>query len=240
MRNSTQSGFYKRIVAPCLVAGSVLLSSAASAITLNGGYVVVYDNGAYQFEQVWTDLAKAPAVQSGSNVTLGQNTSLCQDNIGDALLPGGEAYWCTNPKTVVLSSYESKTVTAAGPTTFTFSGCFGDKKGMTGTVQPFIKVFSTSYALFGETYGADGACWNLSLPSDGAVDVIVQTGYVVTALSADPRVSDGGSIVAYEGATQNPDRSSAIVDPTGIPVLPLWALFGLAGLIGLMGLRRKA
>ena len=34
--------------------------------------------------------------------------------------------------------------------------------------------------------------------------------------------------------------SSAVDDPTGIPVLPLWALFGLAGLIGLMGLRRKA
>jgi hypothetical protein len=239
MKNSIQSICRTHVLGPCLVLGGLLLSSVASAITLNGGYAVVYDNGAYQFETVWTDLAKAPAVQNGDRVTFGQNTSLCQDNIGDVLSVGGEAYWCDNPKTVVLSSYEAKTVTAGSATTYTFSGCFGDSD-LDATVLPFIKVFSTGYALFGETYGADGACWDLSIPSDGAVDVIVQTGYQVTALTLDPRVSTSGSIAAYEGATQNPDRSSALTDPTGIPVLPLWALFGLAGLIGLMGLRRKA
>ena len=122
MKKSIQSICRKYALGPLMVLGGVLLSSAASAITLNAGYAVVYDNGAYQFETVWTDLAKAPAMQSGNRVSLGQNTSLCEDNIGDVLAPGGEDYWCTNPKTVVMSSYEAKTVTAAGPTSFTFSG----------------------------------------------------------------------------------------------------------------------
>jgi hypothetical protein len=46
------------------------------------------------------------------------------------------------------------------------------------------------------------------------------------------------------GAATTCDRvgggnSSAEVDATGIPVMPLWGLLGLAGLIGFMGYRRK-
>ena len=238
MKKSIQSICRKYALGPLMVLGGVLLSSAASAITLNAAYVFTYNtDGSAIFDGVWNDLAKAPAVQTGNTVMLGQNTSLCQDNIGDVISAGGEAFWCDTARKIVMSSFEAKTVTAAGPTSFTFSGCFGNSD-MTGSVIPFIKVFSTGYALFGETYGADGACWDLSLPSDGAVDVIVQTGYQVTALNLDPRVSTSGSITAYEGATVNPDQQSE--GPEGIPVLPLWALFGLAGLIGLMGLRRKA
>ena len=245
MKAISPNAFWRRLAGPALVTASMLVSSAVSATTLNGAYWNWFDlaggaPGGYVSGGVWTDLSKAPVSQAGDRVSLAVNTSLCQDNLdsGDA---GGITYWCDDKKWVEMLTYETVLVPAGDPSVATFSGCFGDSDMPGNTAKAFVKILAEDYsATYAEEFSADAACWDISFDILGDAAVQVQKGFQVLGPNADPRDGDAGAIVAYIGATQNPDSSSAVTDPTGIPVLPLWALFGLAGLIGLMGLRRKA
>ena len=243
MKATSQNTFWRRLAGPALVAASMLASGAVSATTLNGGYFnwFAYTGGSaggYISGSVWGNIPLAPAVQNGNQVTLGVNTSLCADQT-DA---SGVTYWCTDKKWVEMLTYENTTVPAGASSVASFSGCFGNSTFTKHTVKAFVKILSENYAdTYAQDYSADGACWDISFDILGDATVQVQKGFQVLGPNADaanPVDGDDGAVVAYIGATVNPDQQSE--GPEGIPVLPLWALFGLAGLIGLMGFRRKA
>jgi hypothetical protein len=117
------------------------------------------------------------------------------------------------------------------------------------TATAFIKVLDSASG-YADVLGASQA-----MPSSGEFSVsgdltayegdaryILQVGFMVVGVNANPANEAAlGNISARIGASTaiGAGDSSALVDPTGIPVMPLWGLLGLAGLIGLMGYRRK-
>ena len=248
MKATSQNTFWRRLAGPALVAASMLVSSTVAATTIGSAYWqwwTIVDGGqgvgqGPEYGAVWDTPATAPFSQTGNQVSLAVNTSLCQDNLnsGDA---GGITYWCDDKKWVRMQTYENVSVPAGDPSVATFSGCFGNSTMTGNTVKAFLKILAPNYSqTYAEVFSGDAECWDHSFELDGSA-VNVQKGFEVLGPNANPNDGDPGAVVAYIGATQNPDDiSSALEDPTGIPVLPLWALFGLAGLIGLMGLRRKA
>ena len=221
-----------------LVAGAALvLSQMAGATTLNAGYFNWFElvdggPGNYISGGVWGELDKAPAIQSGNNVMLAPNTSLCEDNIGGE----GEGYWCTEGKWVEMLTFEETPVPAGDPSVATFTGCFtNDEMPADVTVSAFVKIFGTDYSLYAEDLQSS-TCWNISFDILGDVPVIVQKGFQVLGPNADPRDGDPGSVTAVMGITQLPTPGNFA---EGIPATPIWALFGMAGLLALLGVRRR-
>ena len=226
-----------------LVAGATLvLSQMAGATTLNGAYwnwweLVDGAQGGYVSGGVWAELDKAPAVQSGNNVTLAPNTSLCQDNI-DNNDAGGIEYWCDAGKWIEMLSYENTEVPqGTDPYVETFTGCFTNDEMPAGvTVSAFVKVLSAD---FSQTYAEEfqsSTCWDISFDILGDATVQVQKGFQVWGPNADPRDGDPGSVTAVMGITQLPTPGNFA---EGIPATPIWALFGMAGLLALLGIRRR-
>ena len=220
-----------------VAAAALVLSQMAGATTLNAAYFNVFNlgeggPGAYLFGDVWGSLELAPAIQSGNNVTLAPNTSLCDDNIGGE----GEGYWCTEGKWVEMLTFEETPVPAGDPSVATFTGCFVDDEiPAATTVSAFVKILGTDYSVYAEDFQSS-TCWDISFDILGDAPVIVQKGFQVWGPNADPRDGDPGSVTAVMGITQLPTPGNFA---EGIPATPIWALFGMAGLLALLGIRRR-
>ena len=181
---------------------------------------------------------------SGSSVTLGPNYTY---------YAAGDSFWDNagqGNKTVVANSFGEQVGVPVGTGTVEIGG-FIDSFTLDSsyTVQAFVKVLDPGAGyddILGSRLALSGD-GQFSLSADlsafeGDTALIVQTGFEVVGLNANP--ADAGTLGSVDlrlGATTaiGGGSSSADVDPVGIPALPLWGLFGLAGLVGLMGLRRK-
>jgi len=219
---------------------------------MNTGYVNVFDSatsancvatGGFCFGSPW-GVGDLKATVNGASVTLQPNFNTYN---------AADAYWANGlvgNKTVEANLFEEIGTVPAGTGSYSWGG-FVDSNTLDAayTATAFIKVLDTA-AGFADVLGASQA-----LPSSGEFSVsgdltpyegdaryILQVGFQVVGLNANPDDEDAlGNISARVGASTaiGAGDSSAIVDPTGIPVLPLWGLLGLAGLIGFMGYRRK-
>lgn len=196
--------------------------------------------GGYIFSEVYGDLSRGVLSGDASTWTMAPNIGYHQDTCP------GDAFWCDNGgagpggnKWVEASMFNETLIPASGsPSVENFTACV-DASGLAApyaVTTAFIKVFSTSYQLFGEVYGP--ICGALNIDILGDVDVIVQKGFVFQGPNANP-AADNGSAVAYIGATSLPGSGapSGPLDPTAIPVLPLWALLALTAVVGFFGSR---
>ena len=198
--------------------------------------------GGYIYSEPYGDLAGGGLSGDASSWALAPNTGYYA-----AVCPG-DAFWCDNAgagpggnKWVEASMYSEALISASGsPSVEMFAACV-DTSGLAAPYEvttAFIKVFSTSFDLFGEVYGP--VCGELSIDVLGDVDVIVQKGFVIQGPNANP-AADTGAAIAYIGATSLPGSgfgAGGSGDPRAIPTLPLWALFGLTAIVGLIGSRK--
>ena len=217
---------------------------------MNTGYVNVFDSatsadcgGGFCFGSGWA-VGDLKASVNGASVTLQPNFNTYNAT---------DAYWANGAvgnKTVEANLFEEIGAVPAGTGSYSWGG-FVDSNTLDAayTATAFIKVLDSA-AGYADVLGASQA-----LPSSGEFSVsgdltayegdaryILQVGFQVVGLNANPDDEDAlGNISARIGASTaiGAGDSSALVDPTGIPVMPLWGLLGLAGLIGLMGYRRK-
>ena len=216
---------------------------------MNTGYVNVFDSatsadcGGFCFGSGWA-VGDLQASVNGASVTLQPNFNTYN---------AADAYWANGAvgnKTVEANLFEEIGAVPAGTGSYSWGG-FVDSNTLDAayTATAFIKVLDSA-AGYADVLGASQA-----LPSSGEFSVsgdltayegdaryILQVGFQVVGLNANPDDEDAlGNISARIGASTaiGAGDSSALVDPTGIPVMPLWGLLGLAGLIGLMGYRRK-
>jgi hypothetical protein len=240
----------RHAAAGAIVAASLLTASTASASLASpdpqAGYMNWFtpDCTAYVGGSGW-GVADLKASSAAGSVVLQPNFNTW--NIADP-------YW-TNPdgtpnKCMEANLFEEIGTVPAGTGTYSWGG-FVDSNTLDAayTATAFIKILDTA-AGFADVLGASQA-----LPSSGQFTVtgdltafagdaryIMQVGFQVVGVNADPANEAAlGNIAARVGASTaiGAGDSSAFVDPTGIPVMPLWGLLGLAGLIGFMGYRRK-
>ena len=240
----------RQTAAGVLVAASLLTANSASASLASpdpqAGYMNWFetDCATYMGGSGW-GVGDLKATSAGGSVVLQPNFNTY--NIADA-------YW-TNPdgsgnKCMQANLFEEIGTVPAGTGSYSWGG-FVDSNTLDAayTATAFIKVLDSA-AGFADVLGASQA-----LPSSGQFSVsgdltayegdaryILQVGFMVVGVNANPANEVAlGNISARIGASTaiGAGDSSALVDPTGIPVMPLWGLLGLAGLIGLMGYRRK-
>jgi len=240
----------RHAAAGAIVAASLLTASTASASLASpdpqAGYMNWFtpDCTAYVGGSGW-GVADLKASSAAGSVVLQPNFNTW--NIADP-------YWTfpdgTPAKCMEANLFEEIGTVPVGTGTYSWGG-FVDSNTLDAayTATAFIKILDTA-AGFADVLGASQA-----LPSSGQFTVtgdltafegdaryIMQVGFQVVGVNADPANEAAlGNIAARVGASTaiGAGDSSALEDPTGIPVMPLWGLLGLAGLIGFMGYRRK-
>ena len=244
MLSNTNFSFVKAIASAAVVLSAMYAGSASADLdnpAMSKGYANIFDTGGgYQFGSDWgvTDLK---ATVNGNEVILQPNFNAYN---------AADAYWSDGAgggnKIFQANLFEEIGTTPVGTGVYTFSGYVDSDTLDAGYSKvAFIKVLD-SLSGFADVLGASTAlsvgAFSVSgdlTPYEGDARYILQVGFTVQGLNANPADEDAlGSVGLRIGASSA--ASSAAIDPTGIPVLPLWALFGLAGLIGLMGLRRKS
>jgi len=233
-----------------LVATSLLTANSVSASLASpdpqSGYLNWFetDCATYVGGSAWA-LGDLKASSAGGSVTLQPNFNTY--NIADPYWTNADG---SGNKCTEGNLFEEIGTVPAGTGTYSWGG-FVDSNTLNAayTATAFIKILDSA-AGYADVLGASQA-----LPSSGQFTVtgdltafegdaryIMQVGFQVVGVNADPASEAAlGNIAARVGASTaiGAGDSSALEDPTGIPVMPLWGLLGLAGLIGFMGYRRK-
>ena len=229
--------------ASAIAFGSAVLISNSASAQFNG-YMNVFqtDCTSYVFGQPWGTAALRAS--GDTSITLQANTNTYDDNPGDAFwIDAGTG---AGAKCMQANYYEETAYPVLPADTVVSMSGWVDTNTLTGhSAVAVVKVFDGANNFIFQVDSAlvEGQAYSVEvdLSARAGENLIVQSGFTMvgpnvagTSAAADQKVE------LRVGATGRLGASSAAVDPTGIPVLPLWALFGLAGLIGLMGLRRKA
>ena len=179
-----------------------------------------------------------------TSITLQPNTNTYDDNLG-------VAYWVdqvtgAGAKCMQANYYEEAAYPVLPADTVVSMSGWVDTNTLTGhSAVAVVKVFDgannfifqvTDDLVAGQAYSVE-----VDLSARAGENLIVQSGFTMVGPNVAGTSAEASQMVELRvGADRRLGASSAQDDPTGIPVLPLWALLGLAGLIGLMGLRRKA
>lgn len=208
--------------------------------------------GGFVYNEVYTDLARGGFSGSSGSWTLSPNTGYYED-VCFGSDPGGLDFWCQGTGDTgsgnkwIQAIMTSDEVVPIGPGgTYTFTAC-SDTSGLSApyvVTESFIKVLTDGaangdniYNLLGEVYGASSGSIDLSIDVLGDTNVIVQKGFTFEGPNANPvTAGDAGAVSVSIGATCSAGGSGA-VDPTAVPVLPIWAMVLLTGIMGLFGAR---
>ena len=236
-----------------LVSASVLVVASFSHVatadldnpTMDTGFVNVFDgpastdcvgSGGYCFSSFWA-VPDLKAEVSGASVMLYPNFNLYNAT---------DPYWANGAvgnKIVEANLFEEIGTVPAGTGTYSWGG-YVDANTLDSeySAVAFIKILDSSagYAdVLGERAALEGGEFTVSGDLSAYEDdarYIMQIGFTVTGLNANPDGPDLGAVALRIGASTPPGVQEV---PEGIPALPLWGLFGLAGLLGFMGYRRK-
>ena len=219
--------------------------SAAALADWRGGQALVvqwndpactaYANGDYNYPMSGPQVA---GIETGSNGSSVLNTYTDYDNRGLQV---------TGCITVNIMREHTIQAGDAGDYEFKFINLFpNDPANKASSANAFIKLIDPNNgyadALNGtkvlDMTGSESSRTITVTIDSSNVGMFLQYGFSNNSSNDDPTGMYYDDVCF--GSAGSCNKSSAFVDPTGIPALPLWALFGLAGLIGLMGLRRKA
>lgn len=219
--------------------GYMVISDTATTADCGGGQCFTLGPNADIVNDGTTGMSFAGGVMS-----LGPNYTFYRDN-NDAFWRNGD----DGNKTVLSKTFGEQVGVPAGTGVVSVDGFMDEFTFPAGyTVQAFIAVLDPA-AGFTDILGARqtiSGSGRFELTADLTIyepstTLIVQTGFEIVGLNANPANAADFAGSARIGArtAQGAGNSSGFVDPTGIPVMPLWGLLGLAGLIGFMGYRRK-